>query len=56
MENYGTQLHPLEKHWVGKAPYLKEFLEVLCCHVSLETNTLFVARGSSTGEIETAAS
>jgi hypothetical protein len=55
MEGYGTWLHSLEKHWVGKAPYLKEFLEVLCCHVSREINTLFVARGSSAGEIETAA-
>ena len=54
MENYGTQLYPFEKHRVGKAPYLKEFLKVLCCHVSRDT--LFVARGNSAGEIETAAS
>jgi hypothetical protein len=42
MENYGTQLYPLEKHWAGKAPYLKKFLEVLYSHVTRETNTLFL--------------
>jgi len=56
MENYATQLYPLEKHWVGKAPYLKEFVEVLCSHVSRKTNSLLVTRGRSAGEIETAAS
>ena len=56
MDNYGTQLYPLAKHWVGKAPYLKEFLEVLCSHVSRETNTLLVTRVYSAGEIETAVS